>query len=176
MHIQIDGDNRGQYALHWRGVALTNFDGKTWSNPRAQHELERQPDAFSFAIPLFSQGVAQAYGTRSQAAPGVPARLIHYRVLLEPIGTNLFFLAPWGRRIVGPYRACQWMWAEPSMILIISAPSAFTKRTRISPDRLPCSFDPREILFLNWRRRIFSCRRSIRVWLRWQHRLTVGFQ
>jgi len=104
MHIQIDGDNRGQYALHWRGVALTNFDGKTWSNPRAQHELERQPDA-SFAIPLFSQGVAQAYGTRSQAAPGVPARLIHYRVLLEPIGTNLFFLAPWGRRIVGPYRA-----------------------------------------------------------------------
>ena len=37
MHIQIDGDKRGQYALHWRGVALANFDGTTWSNPRAQY-------------------------------------------------------------------------------------------------------------------------------------------
>ncbi len=36
MHIQIDGDHDGQYALHWRGVALANFDGKNWSNPREQ--------------------------------------------------------------------------------------------------------------------------------------------
>ena len=28
MHIQINGDKRGQYALHWRGVALASFDGK----------------------------------------------------------------------------------------------------------------------------------------------------
>src|ERR1700691_4119483 len=32
MHIQISGDKRGQYALHWRGVSLANFDGKNWSN------------------------------------------------------------------------------------------------------------------------------------------------
>jgi protein-glutamine gamma-glutamyltransferase len=104
MHVQIDGDNRGQYALHWRGVALADFDGKTWSNLRAHYPLNRQADG-SFVVPLFTQGVAQDSGARSQAALGVPARLIHYRVLLEPIGTNVFFLAPWGRRIVGPYRA-----------------------------------------------------------------------
>jgi protein-glutamine gamma-glutamyltransferase len=104
MHVQIDGDSGGQYDLHWRGVALANFDGKTWSNPRAQFVLERQADA-SYVVPLFSQGLAPVSGARSQSAPGLPARLIHYRVLLEPIGTNVFFLAPWGRRIVGPYRS-----------------------------------------------------------------------
>ena len=30
--------------------------------------------------------------------------LIHYKVVLEPIGTNVFFLAPWGRQIIGGYR------------------------------------------------------------------------
>ena len=33
MHIQIDGDERGFYSsLHWRGVALSYFDGRSWSN------------------------------------------------------------------------------------------------------------------------------------------------
>ena len=42
---------------------------------------------------------------RRLAAPGTNPHLIHYRVLLEPIGTNIFFLAPWGRRVMGTYRA-----------------------------------------------------------------------
>jgi transglutaminase-like putative cysteine protease len=33
--------------------------------------------------------------------------LIHYRVLMEPIGTNVFFLAPWARRVKGTYRTLQ---------------------------------------------------------------------
>src|SRR5258708_23896813 len=33
--------------------------------------------------------------------------LIHYRVLMEPIGTNVFFLAPWAGRVSGAYRALQ---------------------------------------------------------------------
>jgi transglutaminase-like putative cysteine protease len=31
--------------------------------------------------------------------------MIHYRVLMEPIGTNVFFLAPWARSVSGDYRA-----------------------------------------------------------------------
>jgi transglutaminase-like putative cysteine protease len=31
-------------------------------------------------------------------------RMIHYRVLMEPIGTNVFFLAPWARSVSGNYR------------------------------------------------------------------------
>jgi len=104
MHIQISGDKRGQSALHWRGVALSNFDGKNWSNPHEQYSLQREADG-AFSVPMFSQGVAPASEGGRQATAGTVPHLIHYRVLLEPIGTNVFFLAPWGRRVMGAYRA-----------------------------------------------------------------------
>src|SRR2546423_1096982 len=50
MHIQIDGDNTGRYDLHWRGIALANFDGHMWSNPREQFVLRHRGDD-SFAVP-----------------------------------------------------------------------------------------------------------------------------
>ena len=103
MHIEIDGDQRGQYALHWRGVALAYFDGKTWSNPGQKIVLQPDGDD-AFSIPPFSQGVSQAALARSEAASGTPVHSIHYRVLMEPIGTNVFFLAPWARRVKGAYR------------------------------------------------------------------------
>ena len=106
MHIQIDGDRRGQYGLYWRGVALAIFDGKNWSNPREYSKLQREADG-SFTVPVFSQGVAENSLTRSQAQPARANRLIHYRVLMEPIGTNVFFLAPWARRVSGAYGALQ---------------------------------------------------------------------
>jgi transglutaminase-like putative cysteine protease len=106
MHIQIDGDPHGRYGLHWRGVALTNFDGRDWSNSREQYALQRRVDG-SYIVPLFSQGVAQTALLRTQAGLGTSSHLIHYRVLMEPIGTNVFFLAPWARRVSGAYRAAQ---------------------------------------------------------------------
>ncbi|MGA8617810.1 MAG: DUF3488 and transglutaminase-like domain-containing protein [Candidatus Sulfotelmatobacter sp.] len=106
MHIQIDGDQGGQYALHWRGVSLANFDGKNWSNPPQQYVLTRSVDG-AFSVPAFSQGVAQTATAQSQAIAGELTRFIHYRVLMEPIGTNVFFLAPWARRVSGAYRALQ---------------------------------------------------------------------
>jgi len=106
MHIQISGDKRGQYPLHWRGVALAHFDGKNWSNPHQKFELQRQADG-AFSVPVLIQGVPAVYQAGRQAAAGTTPHLIHYRVLLEPIGTNVFFLAPWGRRVMGVYRALQ---------------------------------------------------------------------
>jgi protein-glutamine gamma-glutamyltransferase len=104
MHIQIDGDTRGQYALHWRGVALANFDGKNWSNPHERYTLPREADR-SFVVPPFVQGTSPTALALNRAASKNPQSLIHYRVLLEPIGTNVFFLAPWGRRVAGYYRS-----------------------------------------------------------------------
>jgi transglutaminase-like putative cysteine protease len=106
MHIQIDGDKQGRYALHWRGVALASFDGRNWSNSREQVVLPQGADG-EFAIPLFSQGVAQASLARTQSKLGTGSHLIHYRVLMEPIGTNIFFLAPWARRVSGAYRTLE---------------------------------------------------------------------
>jgi protein-glutamine gamma-glutamyltransferase len=99
MHIQIDGDTVGRYDLHWRGVALANFDGHTWSNPRDQFALQRQPGN-SFTVPRFGNPVLTSYVMANQ----LREQVIHYRVLMEPIGTNVFFLAPWARSITGDYR------------------------------------------------------------------------
>ncbi len=106
MHIQIDGDKKGQYALHWRGVSLADFDGMNWSNLPRQYVLPRNVDG-SFTIPEFSQGVAHGSTNQIGAGGREPGRVIHYRVLMEPIGTNVFFLAPWARRVNGSYRELQ---------------------------------------------------------------------
>ena len=98
MHIQIEGDRVGSSDLHWRGVALAKFDGHTWSDPKEQLPLRRQPNN-SFQVPRTNPALP-SYGTPSMTREHV----IHYRVLMEPIGTNVFFLAPWARSVSGDYR------------------------------------------------------------------------
>ena len=98
MHIQIDGDTIGRYSLHWRGVALSNFDGTTWSTPPDQFVLQRQPDR-SYRVPQINAAL-RSYVTLNQTRE----HIIHYRVVMEPIGTNVFFLAPWARSVSGDYR------------------------------------------------------------------------
>ena len=53
MHMQIDDDTIGRYSLHWRGVALSEFDGRTWSNPHYQgsfHRMTTRPLSFPAEI------------------------------------------------------------------------------------------------------------------------------
>ncbi len=107
MHIQIDGDQQGYYtSLHWRGVALDNFDGRSWSNLHQTFALHRGGDG-NFAVSTFGQAAAPEYLAQniSVARSRGQAASIHYRVLMEPIGTNVFFLAPWARSLGGAYRA-----------------------------------------------------------------------
>ncbi len=98
MHVQIDGDTIGRYDIHWRGIALADFDGRTWTSHRDQIVLPHEPDSW-FQLPRMDPPLP-AYGIRSSVRQNV----IHYRVLMEPIGTNVFFLAPWARRVSGAYR------------------------------------------------------------------------
>lgn len=98
MHIQIDGDTIGRYDLHWRGVALASFDGRIWSNPREQVFLRRRPDN-SFVVPRPDTNPLASLPPFTGHE-----NLIHYRVMMEPIGTNVFFLAPWARSVRGDYR------------------------------------------------------------------------
>ena len=93
MHVQIDGDARGSYDLKWRGISLSRFDGKTWSNPTEQYPIARQADG---GYALWRTGG----GTSPKAS-----RVIRYRVLMEPIGTNIFFLATKPRFLNGVYRS-----------------------------------------------------------------------
>ncbi len=95
MHIQIDGDAHGSYDLKWRGVTLNVFDGKTWSNPHAQHVVTSLGDG------RFVLLHTEAEWRRFHAQPAQP---IHYRVLMEPLVSNVFFLAPTARLLQGNYR------------------------------------------------------------------------
>jgi transglutaminase-like putative cysteine protease len=99
MHIQIDGDTVGRYDLHWRGVALSTFDGHAWSTGHDQFMVEKHGDG-SFAVPRFDNIPLRSYVTANMWREQV----VHYRVLMEPIGTNVFFLAPWARSVTGAYR------------------------------------------------------------------------
>ena len=93
MHIQIDGDKNGGFDLKWRGIALNVFDGRTWSNPHEQHAVPRLSDGrFALLLP----------DSRGQAPKAV--RPIHYRVLMEPLGSNVFFLALAPQSLQGNYR------------------------------------------------------------------------
>jgi hypothetical protein len=96
MHILIDGDLHGAYDLKWRGVTLNLFDGKTWFNPHAQH-----------VVPTMGSGrflLSQAGAHAGKVQPAGSAQLIHYQVLMEPLLSNVFFLAPRPALLQGNYR------------------------------------------------------------------------
>jgi len=90
MHVQIENDLEGAYDLKWRGVALSQFDGRVWSNPFTQSDLR-----------LSANG---SYRLASEpATSGVPVHKVRYRVLLEPMGTNVFFLAEKPVALIGNF-------------------------------------------------------------------------
>jgi protein-glutamine gamma-glutamyltransferase len=92
MHIEIDGDKHGSFDLLWRGVALSIFDGKTWRNPQKQVVVPRLPDGHFLLA-----------DSENMAPRRASSHSIHYRVLLEPLGTNIFFLAPRAESLQGNY-------------------------------------------------------------------------
>src|SRR6266852_356619 len=91
MHIQIDGDERGSFDLKWRGVTLSNFDGRTWSNSREQRVLSPPLDGHFVFLPPNGN------------VPEGASHIVHYRVLMEPVGMNVFFLASTPESLEGNY-------------------------------------------------------------------------
>src|SRR2546430_2892061 len=92
MHIQIDGDERGRFDLKWRGGTFSYFDGRNWLNPEKNPPVIRSENGH---FELRGQGG----DLRQNAKP------VHYKVLMEPVGTNVFFLAPLAQVLEGRYKA-----------------------------------------------------------------------
>lgn len=90
MHVRIDDDTRGAYDLKWRGVALNLFHGKSWSSSLEQRPALHLPDGEILPVPA---GLRRADAGDEPAIPA-PYKNIHYRVMMEPIGANVFFVAP----------------------------------------------------------------------------------
>jgi len=91
MHIEIENDLAGAYDLKWRGVALSSFNGREWTNSYDQTQLRPSGDG-SYRLAAFRE------------PRGTADRSIRYRVLMEPLGTNVFFLAERPQRLMGNFR------------------------------------------------------------------------
>ena len=140
MHVQIDGDPHGAYDLKWRGVTLNVFDGKTWFNPHAQHVVTSMGEGRFLLLQTGSRW--------KNLRLAEPARPIHYRVLMEPLVSNVFFLAPDCR---GFCRAttvcCRWILEMPSLISTPSIRSAATRpRLTLRSPVLASCVRPRTII------------------------------
>jgi transglutaminase-like putative cysteine protease len=96
MHIAIDGEKAGALDLKWRGISLNLFDGRTWSDSHAKYAIPSQPEG-KFALRDTTGPLKAVDALRS-------VRSIHYRVLMEPMGSSVFFLAPTARTLNGYYR------------------------------------------------------------------------
>ena len=70
------------------------------------------PGRIAATLPLCRAGQTRVLPCRATVAPPRSyataslqhEKLIHYKVLMEPIGTNVFFLAPWAFSLRGDYR------------------------------------------------------------------------
>lgn len=95
MHVQV---LHGAFPadVKWRGVALANFDGHRWSNPAPDTAvLERLHGAGLDLWPL-QVDHAPLYSRTHRSTFG-------YRVIMEPVGSYIFFLASSPLRVSGPY-------------------------------------------------------------------------
>ena len=92
MRVQIDGDTTGAFELKLRGMALDRFDGKSWENSRRNRFPVLRADSGRFDLRIF--GLQNA-----------PARGVHYRVTMEPIMSEVFFLMANPQSLQGNYRS-----------------------------------------------------------------------
>jgi len=100
MHIQLL-DGRLPEDVKCRGIALANFDGRHWWNspePPSFRGLNNSP------LDLTTIGAVEFY---SDAHPGPHLPSFSYKVVMEPVGVNLFFLAPVPLKLNGDYRVVE---------------------------------------------------------------------
>lgn len=81
MRIHVDGDPSVAQGVHWRGIVLTNFDGKRWFTPPSPKDAIRATEFGEFQFPP-----AELHGGKL-----IPLR---YTVLMEPTATDAIFIAP----------------------------------------------------------------------------------
>jgi protein-glutamine gamma-glutamyltransferase len=81
MRIHVEGDPGRAADVHWRGIVLTDFDGKRWFTP-AHDQVVLSPNPageFRFlGLPL----------------PSGDFNPLRYTVLMEPVATDAVFVAP----------------------------------------------------------------------------------
>ena len=81
----------------WRGISLSNFDGQRWWNPVEEH---RYQGLNGVPLDLLQLGETSFYSADAPL-PRLPG--MTYRVVMEPLGLDLFLLAPVPMKLSGDY-------------------------------------------------------------------------
>jgi len=81
MRVHVDGEPARAADMHWRGIALTSFDGRRWFNPPSDH------------IALIPTAAGEYFLGNAALMPGEYATL-SYSILMEPVATDAIFVAP----------------------------------------------------------------------------------
>jgi transglutaminase-like putative cysteine protease len=89
MHIKAPELRPGQ-GVKWRGIGLTNFDGKRWFNR----------DVPSRAVP----GVRIFQFRQDLSHPGERAEYLRYTVTLQPLASDAVFVSSQPLELTGPFR------------------------------------------------------------------------
>ncbi len=98
MHVKFDGIRPAEVRL--RGAALTNFDGQNWTaSPHVANTGVGVSQMFQFPLPS-----PIATPELRNFVVGHGARLVQYRVILEPYGNNVLFVVPTARALFGNMR------------------------------------------------------------------------
>jgi len=88
MHVQMESGSVASQEFKWRGVALSSFNGATW---------------FSRDERIVARRLADGRYLTSPSLPATRDNLLRYRVVLEPLSSNLFFLAEQPATVSGNY-------------------------------------------------------------------------
>lgn len=96
MHVQVMGGGMLSPDTKWRGVTLASFDGRRWSNPI--HDIGLVRPMNNLPIELWTLRVNN---TPLFSIPRRPT--LAYRVVMEPVGSYIFFLASSPQSVNGPY-------------------------------------------------------------------------
>ena len=101
-HVHIDGDTTGDRSLRLRGAVLTHFDGKRWSNPPRESDVLSQSYGRIFQLTAHPPRLQRREEFRLARGPQLVR--LKYRVLMEPLNTNVIFTIPAAQALDGPFR------------------------------------------------------------------------
>jgi transglutaminase-like putative cysteine protease len=91
MRIKVQGNPLVARSMHWRGIALTTFDGRRW------YTEGHEPVALSEG---FDGWITVPPATTSERRRSLP---FEYTVMLEPLASDALFVAPEPARIRGQF-------------------------------------------------------------------------
>ena len=116
MHIAVQGDPAAAQDVHWRGIVLTNFDGRRWStDERGPTTILSEPDGW--------------FQLADEPAPALRRSVpMRYTVMLEPLATTSLFFAAEPQSVRGTFGG--------------AASGAAVRRSYLVEDRTGSVFDP----------------------------------